>query len=220
LSTETASFQTVVRVITAMFMEFMKRSSMMVTIEDGHSCGLSIANGSMPDTSPLLGPLQDNGGPTWTHAPLPGSPAIDAAKPEYCPPADQRGVARPVDGDGDGEAICEIGSYEFRQATLTTIISDQPDPSTAGEPFLVAFGVTTTVGVPAGNVIVDGGNGTCSGELVDGGGTCEITIPESGTYTLTANYSGSATYEFSHDTEVHAVLPSWVNVYLPIINRP
>src|SRR5947209_8080982 len=27
---------------------------------------------------PMLGPLQDNGGPTFTMAPLPGSPAIDA----------------------------------------------------------------------------------------------------------------------------------------------
>lgn len=29
------------------------------------------------NTDPMLGPLQDNGGPTWTHALLPGSPAID-----------------------------------------------------------------------------------------------------------------------------------------------
>ena len=30
---------------------------------------------------PMLGPLADNGGPTKTHAPLPGSPAIDAGDP-------------------------------------------------------------------------------------------------------------------------------------------
>ena len=30
------------------------------------------------NTAPMLGPLQDNGGPTFTHALLPGSPAIDA----------------------------------------------------------------------------------------------------------------------------------------------
>ena len=32
----------------------------------------------LPNRDPLLGPVQDNGGPTFTHALLPGSPAIDA----------------------------------------------------------------------------------------------------------------------------------------------
>lgn len=48
--------------------------------------------------NPLLGPLQNNGGPTWTHAPLPGSLAIDAGDPEAiagedgAPEFDQRGA--------------------------------------------------------------------------------------------------------------------------------
>jgi len=61
---------------------------------------------------PLLGPLADNGGPTLTHALLSGSPAIDAAHPDGCPSVDQRGAPRPVDGNGDGVAACDIGSYE------------------------------------------------------------------------------------------------------------
>ncbi len=52
---------------------------------------------------PLLGPLQDNGGPTNTHALLPGSPAINAIPigdinsgcTAWPPNTDQRGVARP-----------------------------------------------------------------------------------------------------------------------------
>jgi hypothetical protein len=35
----------------------------------------------------MLGPLQDNGGPTFTQALLPGSPAIDAGYPNFTPPA-------------------------------------------------------------------------------------------------------------------------------------
>jgi hypothetical protein len=58
-------------------------------------------------TDALLGPLADNGGPTWTHALLPGSPAIDAADDAVCPATDQRGVLRPQG------AACDIGSYEL-----------------------------------------------------------------------------------------------------------
>ena len=43
--------------------------------------------------NPRLGPLQDNGGPTKTHALLTGSPAIDRGDPSFVPPpdSDQRG---------------------------------------------------------------------------------------------------------------------------------
>src|SRR5260370_25869021 len=43
---------------------------------------------------PLLGPLADNGGPTKTHALLPGSPALNAGDPSQLGTADQRGVVR------------------------------------------------------------------------------------------------------------------------------
>lgn len=54
----------------------------------------------------LLGPLADNGGPTMTHALLPGSPAIDAANDALCPATDQRGITRPQG------AHCDIGAFE------------------------------------------------------------------------------------------------------------
>src|SRR6476620_5997437 len=49
--------------------------------------------GAQINTDPLLGPLQNNGGPTFTHALLPGSPAIDSGDPNFTPPPyyDQRG---------------------------------------------------------------------------------------------------------------------------------
>ena len=42
--------------------------------------------GDQINTDPMLGPLQDNGGPTFTHALLTGSPAIDAGDPNFTPP--------------------------------------------------------------------------------------------------------------------------------------
>jgi hypothetical protein len=57
---------------------------------------------------PKLGPLQDNGGPTYTHALLPGSPAIDAGNNALGLPYDQRlgGFPRVVGTAAD------IGAFE------------------------------------------------------------------------------------------------------------
>lgn len=64
------------------------------------------------DLNPKLLPLADNGGPTQTHALRRGSPAIDALDPALCPAIDQRGFTRPIDGDADGNAMCDMGAYE------------------------------------------------------------------------------------------------------------
>lgn len=70
-------------------------------IVEDDTCGFS------GGTDPKLGSLQDNGGSTWTHALLPGSPAIDAILSGECTNEfDQRGVIRPQ------EAGCDIGAYE------------------------------------------------------------------------------------------------------------
>ncbi len=75
------------------------------TLDTGTTCGFT-GFGDIGNASPLLGPLQNNGGPTQTQAPLAGSPAIDAGDIAGCPATDQRGIARP-----QGSA-CDIGAYE------------------------------------------------------------------------------------------------------------
>ena len=82
-------------------------------IANDGSCGLT-GTADMPNTTPLLGPLQDNGGGTLTHALLVGSPAIDSGN--GCPAVDQRGVARPF---GDE---CDRGAYEYDQDTQFTYL--------------------------------------------------------------------------------------------------
>jgi hypothetical protein len=75
-------------------------------LSNDNTCNLT-ATGDMTNTNPLLGPLQNNGGATFTHALLPGSPAINAGDNNGCPSTDQRGVPRPQAG------ICDIGAYEY-----------------------------------------------------------------------------------------------------------
>lgn len=57
--------------------------------------------------------LADNGGFTPTHALLPQSVAIDTVGTVVCPGIDQRGIPRPLDGDGSGTAECDVGAFEY-----------------------------------------------------------------------------------------------------------
>ena len=81
--------------------------------------------GDQINTNPLLGPLQENGGPSLTHALSPGSPALDTGDPSFTPPPfyDQRGPGfdRVVNGRID------IGSFEV-QATPTPTPTATPTP--------------------------------------------------------------------------------------------
>lgn len=89
-------------------------------LEDGNTCFFT-AIGDKVNVDPLLIALQDNGGATFTHALMVGSPAIDAGNPAGCKADggtrdllnDQRSFLRPVDGDGNGSPVCDIGAYEF-----------------------------------------------------------------------------------------------------------
>jgi hypothetical protein len=101
-------------------------------LDSGNTCGFGDAT-DLTATDPSLGPLQDNGGPTQTHALLSGSPAIDAGDPACPPPAmDQRGTSRPQPAGGR----CDIGAYEFvpgtaMPSTTTTVVPPSVTTTTA-----------------------------------------------------------------------------------------
>lgn len=83
-----------------------------------------------------LGALQDNGGPTGTIAPQPGSPVLDQADNASCPTDDQRGVTRP---QGSG---CDIGPVELSVPTSSSGFADTLTPNGA-----VLHGTANTQGL-------------------------------------------------------------------------
>lgn len=86
-----------------------------VFVFEGGGAVTSLGNNRF-NLDPQLGPLQNNGGPTWTHAPLPGSPAIDRGYNFSGAATDQRGFARTFDDSGvpnaPGGDGTDIGAVE------------------------------------------------------------------------------------------------------------
>ena len=110
-------------------------------IDSDGTCGLGASD--FPSTNPTLGILTDNGGPTDTHALLPGSPAIDVIDvPGIGDPLegrcggsgelsyDQRGIARPQG------PRCDIGAFETIGDPNIPPVADIGGPytGTAGAP--------------------------------------------------------------------------------------
>ncbi len=75
----------------------------------------------------MLGPLADNGGPTLTHALLPGSPAIDAGDNTDAPEWDQRGPGFPRIVNG----TIDIGAFEVQNTAASKYDSQLTFLSTA-----------------------------------------------------------------------------------------
>ncbi|MEX0682639.1 MAG: choice-of-anchor Q domain-containing protein [Dehalococcoidia bacterium] len=134
-------------------------------LEDGQTCGLDM-DGDQPGVDPMLGPLADNGGPTFTHALIQGSPAIDAGDDAVCPVDDQRGEPRP---QGDG---CDAGAFESPFAaptaspSATPSSSPTPTSSTSATPTMNTSDTippTTATATPLVTAVV-WGDDNCSGE--------------------------------------------------------
>ena len=99
---------------------------------------------------PVLGPLQNNGGPTPTHNLLAGSPAFGAGDPNFCPPTDQRGAKRP-----DG-SYCDLGAVE-NAIVVNTLADGVVDDGLCSlrEAAWAAFSNSEYFGCAAGSADVD-----------------------------------------------------------------
>ena len=101
-------------------------SSLRYNLSSDDGGGYLTGPGDQINTDPLLGPLQDNGGPTLTHLPLTGSPAIDAGDPEFTLPPyhDQRGACF----DRVFGRRIDIGSVETQPRRRCVTPAPRPTP--------------------------------------------------------------------------------------------
>ena len=191
--------------------------------------GNSLSAGMASDiltSDAMLGALADNGGPTMTHALLPGSPAIDTADPLATETLDQRGLPRPQDFDGDGTSEHDIGAFEVNPATLSggmatelrlirngddlELRDDSDNSLIQSTPYYDGGSVTIngsadddtlTIDFSAGNVVPLGGVTFDAGGQSGGGDTLVL---ESGSYqtithTFTNANDGSITLDDGSD---------------------
>jgi pentapeptide MXKDX repeat protein len=196
---------------------------------DGTCAG---ANGDITNPNPLLGPLQDNGGETATHALLPGSPAIDAGDPQGCLgtdgvlTSDQRGEPRPMDGDYDRDFRCDIGSYEAGEPGLV-LIRAKSDGTVDGRLSSAAnrtftLDVFSTDSCPAGSGPVEGA--TLLDPVPDPGQPIQVDTDDFGNVYFTATVTppedtfvyGRATIVDGTAEEFSRCIPvGWGNVSWP-----
>ena len=150
-------------------------------IQSTTGCALSgTATGDITGTPALLEPVQDNGGPTWTMAVLPGSPALDAGSPaapgnggSACEATDQRGVARP-----QGPA-CDIGAFEVIVIPVTATVQFANGAFSAAEsagtvPITVTLSQVLPVTVTAQYSTTDG-TALAGSDYVSASGTLTFT---------------------------------------------
>ena len=89
----------------------------------GINSGCTLVATDITHTDPLLGSLDDNGGATFTHALLQGSPALDAGNPTGCTSdngpltTDQRGLPR--------VGRCDIGAFEEQSPFSASMTVDR-----------------------------------------------------------------------------------------------
>ncbi len=100
--------------------------SLIQTPHFSADASIAAGTGNITGVSAKLGPLANNGGPTFTHLPLSGSPAINAGEPAFATLAyDQRGLDRVFDR-------LDMGAVEVQLSELAETGADAVWPLAGG----------------------------------------------------------------------------------------
>jgi uncharacterized repeat protein (TIGR01451 family) len=203
------------------------------------NCNLTPTTGDLTNVDARLGPLQNNGGPTLTHALRAGSPAIDAGNPAGCTDS----MSNPLTTDQRGwprTGPCDIGAYEYfatKQVigsfkasgvvTYTISLNNIGGATTLNDMMLTdtlpisltyvsgSFSATSGVGGESGGVITWTGTIITNTEtLLTYAATVSPTLPVGSVITNTAqiNWRGIIIQTF-------AQFDTFIKLFLPLIRR-
>ncbi|HEX9924922.1 MAG TPA: choice-of-anchor Q domain-containing protein, partial [Anaerolineae bacterium] len=181
-------------------------------LDSGTTCGFTQPS-SLTNANPFLGPLQDNGGNTETHALLLGSRAVDGGSSSACPSTDQRGQAR-VNQAGVGSDTgtpCDLGAYEFTATVAAPALSIQDfsqnegDAGTSTAVFTVTLNATIATTVTVDYATSDG-TATAGSDYVAASDT--LTFPPntsgpSGAQSINVTVNGDMTGELNETFTVN-----------------
>src|SRR6185369_1129910 len=162
--------------------EFISQGNNLVGFGDGATVFTATGDQTGLSSADLkLGPLQNNGGPTFTMLPQFGSPAIDSGNNAVAPASDQRGVSRPQNSTVD------IGAVEVQ----TTTYNASTNPTVTSYTLVINGGnlelVETGNPLPPDGIIFNATNGGTNTLALHGTGTEDVV------YTPDATNSGDGT---------------------------
>lgn len=188
-------------------------------LDSDNSCNLTETS-DIPGRNAQLGPLQDNGGPTWTHALLPGSVAIDHGD---CLggtlKTDQRGVVRPQG------AACDIGSYETTGAAIAIHITPGTQTIARGDTATFTLTITNTGSITLTNIsVVDNLASACE-PVVDNLPPLSVTVYHCNLPAVTTPFPNRIVVTAStllgdrvHDEGAAVIrLIGWSDIFLPTV---
>jgi hypothetical protein len=187
---------------------------------------------------PLLGALQNNGGPTPTEAPLAGSPLIDKGSNQALPTGvttDQRGGPRVLNGSVG--AVVDIGAVEFQPpnttttltvmpatvvlgATVTltaTVVPQNPPPNNVLTGTVTFFNGTTPIGSP----VTVGANGVATLQTANlPAGALQLKAMYSGDFNFATSSSPAVTLKVSTGKTIGDFDPTTATFFLNPRNGP
>jgi hypothetical protein len=166
-----------------------------VGFDNIEAADITAGMGNFIDGDPRLGPLQHNGGPTFTIAALPGSPVIDSGSNAQANDAatgdplttDQRGLKRRLDGNSNGTATVDSGATEFAPPPPFIVAAPAGNRAPTVRVFVQGKRLYSFNAYPAG---FQGGVRVAVGDVTGDGVPDIVTAPGSGITTQVKVFDG------------------------------
>ena len=151
--------------------------------------GFLLGANNITGVDPILGALQNNGGPTQTHRPATGSPVVDAGDPSFVAPpsTDQRGSTRVINNRID------IGALEVQNAL--SLSSATYSAGENGGTLTVTVGRAGSTGALSIQYATSNGTASAGSDYTAASGTLNWIDGDTASKTFDVTITNDAVYE-------------------------